>query len=199
MKNIPIFLALLWAAGCAKSSYEHAQFAPPTFASFEAQQVAPKFQTDLYLHTAKLGKKYPKRTVQIGYLYSYAADAKRVEREIGLPASLTIAVAMLETGYGQSGICTRSANHFNIKKGDGWSGQTYADQRGVLWRAYSSPSESFDDFGSFILKRVPHLIAAPTPANFAKTGYAGYRGTVQYAAALQSIIDCYELVELFKN
>ena len=159
----------------------------------------PKFHIALHLHTAKLGKKYPKRSVQIGYLYSYAADAVRVERETGLPASLTMAVAMLETGYGGSGICISSANHFNIKKGDGWVGRTYTVSRGVRWRAYSSPSDSYDDFGAFILKRVPHLIANPTPANFAKTGYAGYRGTKQYAAALQSIIDCYELVELFQN
>lgn len=194
MKSITFVVLTFWAAACAKQSY----FVPPTIVSFEAAAALPKFDTKLHQHTAALGKKYPKRTVQIGYIYTHAAHALAVQHEYGVPAELTLAVSIFETGFGQSSIATRAANFFNIKKGDGWDGAVYIDGRGVKWRQYRDMQHSFDDFGRFILKRVPHLLANPTPEAFAATGYAGQQGKKQYAAALHSIIQAYELVELFK-
>lgn len=196
MKQL-LFLAALFAASCAPRPVQSG-LTLPNFASFEAQQSAPKFETDLILHVAELSKKYPKRAVQIGYIYSYASVALAVQHEYGIPAELTLAVAGIETGFGQSSICMQSGNHFNIKKGDGWRGLVHTDGRGVQWRKYRNTRESYEDFGAFILARAPHIIASPTPENFAATGYAGRVGRKQYAAALHSIMQVYGLQKLFE-
>ncbi len=80
-----------------------------------------------------------------------------------IPASITIAQAILESGNGNSGLSREGLAHFGIKCGSAWAGKTYyADateenedgtmriERGTCWRAYDSIEDSFEDHSKLL-------------------------------------------------
>ncbi len=74
----------------------------------------------------------------------------------GVPASITLAQGMLESGYGQSELCQKSNNHFGIKCKENWTGdKVYHDDdaRGECFRAYTSAAESYKDHSEFLKTR----------------------------------------------
>jgi hypothetical protein len=56
----------------------------------------------------------PNFTVQ-SYVSKYRLIAQLESHRSGIPASIILAQAILESGYGNSNLCTRSNNHFGIK------------------------------------------------------------------------------------
>jgi flagellum-specific peptidoglycan hydrolase FlgJ len=160
----------------------------------------PSFDALVLQHTHYLRHRFKQgHALAIAYIYNYAAAARRVEREFGIPAEITIAVGMLESRFGGSNIAICSRNHFGIKRGDGWQGAVFVCQRGKEWRAYATVEASYTGFGEFIQQRVPEFIAAPSVEAFAATGYAGGgRKAKEYAALLNKIITRYELRDLFQ-
>jgi uncharacterized protein YraI len=92
--------------------------------------------------------------------------AQRGWREFGVPPSVTIAQAILESGWGMSGLASRDRNYFGIKCFSGKYGtiasgcHTYKTQEcdkagkcfntSASFRTYSSVTNSFRDHGSFL-------------------------------------------------
>lgn len=77
----------------------------------------------------------------------------------GIPASIKLAQAILESGSGQSTLAKKANNHFGIKCGGSWKGKTYHkkdDERRMgirvksCFRAYASPEESFTAHTKFL-------------------------------------------------
>jgi len=78
-------------------------------------------------------------------------------KRTGIPASITLAQAMIESDYGRSSLARDANNYFGIKCHDGWTGPTVKhndDKRNECFRKYSKPEESFFDHSDF-LKSVP--------------------------------------------
>ncbi|MFT5581909.1 MAG: hypothetical protein ACI9G9_001171 [Psychromonas sp.] len=74
--------------------------------------------------------------------------------EHGIPASITIAQGILESGAGTSKLATKGKNHFGIKCND-WSGKKMYhddDKKRECFRVYSSAEESFIDHSLFLKK-----------------------------------------------
>lgn len=74
-----------------------------------------------------------------------------------IPASITLAQGILESGSGRSDLAVRANNHFGIKCSDGYKGKTYHkddDKKHDCFRVYSTPDESFRDHSLFLLR--PH-------------------------------------------
>lgn len=158
------------------------------------------FNAKMLQHVAALNAKHKHgHGAAIGYIFSHAHRARRVEAAFGIPAEIVLAVAILESDKGGSNIAICAANHFGIKRGDGWDGPTFTCGRGKAWRAYSSVEASYMDFGRYITERAPRFVNSPTPEAFAQTGYAGRGKSKVYAALLRSIIERYELRELFNQ
>lgn len=80
-----------------------------------------------------------------------------------IPASITIAQAILESGDGNSGLARKGKNHFGIKCHSSWTGEKiYLDTReenndgssrtekGACFRKYGDISLSFDDHSKFL-------------------------------------------------
>jgi len=73
-----------------------------------------------------------------------------------IPASITLAQGILESGNGNSSLARKANNHFGIKCHKGWNGKTYHmddDTKNECFRKYSGPYESFKDHSIFLSTR----------------------------------------------
>lgn len=90
------------------------------------------------------------------YIERYHAIAIRKMQEFKIPASITLAQGILESGSGNSALARQANNHFGIKCHRGWEGNTYYmddDEKNECFRAYASPEESFHDHSLFLTLR----------------------------------------------
>ena len=120
-----------------------------------------------------------------------------------VPASITLAQGIFESGAGQSELTRRSNNHFGIKC-HGWTGRTvYKDDDAAneCFRAYDNAFESFEDHSRFLAtgQRYRSLFSLKTTdykgwARGLKA--AGYATNPQYANRLIELIQLYRLYEL---
>lgn len=93
------------------------------------------------------------KTPQEKYIEKYAPLAVSEMYRSGVPASITLAQGMLESGNGQSELARMSNNHFGIKCHNNWKGgKVYYDDdaKGECFRKYSHPSESYRDHSDFL-------------------------------------------------
>jgi flagellum-specific peptidoglycan hydrolase FlgJ len=131
-----------------------------------------------------------------------ASDAIKSQRETGVPASVTMAQAILESGWGKSGLSTQANNFFGIK-GKGPAGSVTMRTREVFngqstyinapFRKYNSPAESFADHGRFFTqnKRYATAMQHTNDAHrFAREiARAGYATDPKYASMLSGLIN----------
>ena len=78
------------------------------------------------------------------YIERYASIAVSEMYRSGIPASITLAQGMLESGNGRSELALKSNNHFGIKCHNGWKGgKVYHDDdaKGECFRKYDDPAE----------------------------------------------------------
>ena len=139
------------------------------------------------------------------YIDQYKDIAIEEMRRWKIPASITLAQGLFESGAGQSELARRGNNHFGIKC-NGWNGRKVYhddDARNECFRAYDSPYESFEDHSRFLVdgRRYRSLF------NLKTTDYkgwarglkaAGYATNPQYADKLIEIIQLYKLYEYDK-
>lgn len=126
----------------------------------------------------------------------------------GVLASLTIAQAILESGWGKSGLTVKANALFGIKAGSSWKGKVYSAQTQecydgatyttitALFRAYDSWAESVADHSALLTE------AARYKAVIGERDYktacraikaAGYATDPQYADKLIQLIESYKL------
>lgn len=87
------------------------------------------------------------------YLQSYAQYAIDEQIRTGIPAAITLAQGIHESGAGLGDLATRSNNHFGIKCKTGWNGDKVFhddDERGECFRAYACVADSYRDHSDFI-------------------------------------------------
>ena len=118
----------------------------------------------------------------------------------GIPASITLAQGILESGNGNSRLAKEANNHFGIKCSTEWKGETILqddDNKDDCFRVYQSPEESFRDHTEFLKrKRYAPLFELDKNdyrgwANGLKT--AGYATNPRYAELLISLVERYDL------
>ena len=120
-----------------------------------------------------------------------------------IPASITLAQGLLESGAGRSDLAQRGNNHFGIKCHNGWTGPTVYfddDQRNDCFRSYKSAYESFEDHSRFLVNGQRYRSLFSLKPNDYK-GWArglkaaGYATNPKYADRLIEIIEVYKLYE----
>lgn len=120
-----------------------------------------------------------------------------------IPASITLAQGLLESGAGQSLLARGSNNHFGIKCHSDWTGATMYfddDEQGECFRAYKNARESYEDHSRFLVsgKRYRDLFSLkPTDYKGWAHGLkaAGYATNPHYANLLIELIETYKLYE----
>ena len=90
------------------------------------------------------------------YIEKYAPLAVSEMYRSGVPASITLAQGMLESGNGRSILTLKSNNHFGIKCHNNWEGGRVFyddDQKNECFRKYQHASESYRDHSDFLRYR----------------------------------------------
>lgn len=134
------------------------------------------------------------------YIEKYKDLAIRQMEQYGIPASIILAQACLESGNGNSRLAVKANNHFGIKC-NSWSGKRIYhndDKAGECFRKYNSPEDSFKDHSEFLRngKRYQSLFDLKRDdykswAHGLKA--AGYATNPKYAELLIDIIEKYQL------
>lgn len=143
-----------------------------------------------------------KNTVE-QYIDLYADAAMESMKQYGIPASIKLAQAILESGSGNGTLCRTANNHFGIKCKEEWTGETVNhtdDAPDECFRKYSSALESFNDHSEFLANRVYYknlftLDQSDYSAWAKELKKAGYATDPRYPQKLISIIERYKLYE----
>lgn len=114
----------------------------------------------------------------------------------GIPASITLAQGILESGCGESELAVNANNHFGIKCHD-WTGETYTmddDTRNECFRKYKTPEQSWIDHSEFLMSRPRYaglfkLKTTDYKAWAKGLKAAGYATNPKYADLLIKIIE----------
>lgn len=134
------------------------------------------------------------------YIEKYADMAIEQMNLYGIPASITLAQGILETGGGKSELAREGNNHFGIKCHREWDGASMLrddDKPNECFRVYRSASDSFHDHSMFLRKKRYASLFDLDPTDY--KGWArglkkcGYATDPNYAARLISIIELYSL------
>lgn len=135
------------------------------------------------------------------YINLYKDVAIAEMQRSGVPAAITLAQGMLESGYGESELCRKSNNHFGIKCKEEWTGEKVYhddDSKQECFRAYPSASESYKDHSDFLKSRPWYgflFKLDPTDYEGWAMGLkkAGYATEKDYANRLIKIINDFNL------
>ena len=135
------------------------------------------------------------------YIDNYSVIAKEEMIQYGIPASITLAQGILESGAGRAELSKKSNNHFGIKCHKGWTGEKVYhddDELQECFRKYKDPKYSFRDHSLFLTQRSRYADLF----TFKKDDYkswakglrkAGYATDPKYPQKLINIIEKYEL------
>jgi LysM repeat protein len=134
------------------------------------------------------------------YIEKYRQAAIDQMHRHHIPASITLAQALLESGAGRSYLATHANNHFGIKVGIGWTGGYVTrddDRKGEHFRKYKNVEESYEDHSLFLQQPRYKRLFSLDPQDY--KGWArglkacGYATLPTYAERLITIIETYEL------
>ena len=118
-----------------------------------------------------------------------------------IPASITLAQGILESGAGKGELCKKANNHFGIKCHVGWEGASVHhddDESQECFRKYNHPAESYRDHSLFLTTRSRYKFLFDLRENDYKSWAqglkdAGYATDPKYPAKLITIIERYKL------
>lgn len=135
------------------------------------------------------------------YIETFSEIAQYEMKAFGIPASITLAQGILESGSGKGELTRKTNNHFGIKCHTGWEGEFDFhddDERGECFRKYNHPMFSFRDHSIFLSSRSRYKFLF----NYRRDDYkkwahglrqAGYATDRKYPQKLIYLIERYNL------
>lgn len=165
----------------------------------------------LLLVMPSLNLKAQQSETQLNYINYFKDIAVQEMERTGIPASIKLAQGLLESNAGQSVLAKRANNHFGIKCGSDWQGESFYredddyDANGKLikscFRSYKNSDASFIAHSEFL--RDPRkafrygFLFRLDPMDYRNWAYglrqAGYATSPTYPESLISLIERYEL------
>lgn len=141
------------------------------------------------------------------YIKKYKDLVLESQEVYGIPASIKMAQALLESDNGNSRLATEANNHFGIKCKKEWAGESIThddDAPSECFRKYPSAQDSFKDHSEFLDKspRYEQLFNLD-PLDYKAWAYglkaAGYATNPKYPELLIKIIEDYKLYTLDRD
>lgn len=139
--------------------------------------------------------------IVFAYIDNYKTVAQANMKKYGIPASIILGQAILESGSGTGILCVQANNHFGIKCHKDWLGSSVRyddDSADECFRKYDNPIDSFRDHSLFLTGRTWYSALF----KLKKTDYkawakglkdAGYATDTQYPNKLIALIERYQL------
>ena len=137
------------------------------------------------------------------YIKKYREIAVHEMKKHHIPASITLAQGLLESGAGRGELARKANNHFGIKCGGRWNGRTVRhddDARNECFRAYKNAEDSYKDHSKFLRDGARYQFLFDLKITDYK-GWAkglknaGYATDPKYAYRLINLIELYDLYE----
>ncbi|KRL00233.1 hypothetical protein FC81_GL000131 [Liquorilactobacillus capillatus DSM 19910] len=178
-----------------------------TVSSTQTTEAALQAQLTASLNAIKNGNNAAYNTKVANFLNQILAGSVESWTKYKVLPSLTAAQAVLESGWGTSGLSAKYHNLFGIKAGSSWTGKTvtlstleyYSGSYHTVYatfRAYDSDSESIIDHAKLLAdnSRYSNLIGEKNSSSAAQKIYQdGYATDISYTSKLNSIISTYGL------
>ncbi len=134
------------------------------------------------------------------YVAAYAPMSIQQMRSYGIPASITMAQALLESSAGRSYLARKGNNHFGIKCHRSWrGGRVYRDddRRNECFRKYARVSDSYEDHSRFLQRSRYRFLYRYGKKDYRRWARglkrAGYATDPSYSRKLIELIEKYEL------
>ena len=135
------------------------------------------------------------------YILTYYPIAVEQMHKYNIPASITLAQGLLESGAGKSQLARSSNNHFGIKADNSWNGKRTSSMdngRMCYFRKYDNVRESYEDHSKFLANRTRYAFLFKLDKKdyegWAKgLKKAGYAEDKAYPTKLISLIERYDL------
>lgn len=169
------------------------------------RRVAAVLLLSILLQHVAAGPRYKWNSRYQNYIDQYKDLAIQEMFQYGIPASITLAQGLLESGAGGSELTLKGNNHFGIKC-HGWTGRAVYqddDAKGECFRAYDNAQQSYEDHSRFLKngRRYRGLFDLDRSdyrgwARGLKS--AGYATNPHYAQRLIDIIELYKLYQYDK-
>ena len=155
-----------------------------------------------FMMSSMYGQTYRWNATFQTYIDQYRDLAIQEMLKYNIPASITLAQGLLESGAGKSELATKGNNHFGIKC-NGWKGRTIHhddDLSQECFRAYDNALQSFEDHSKFLVNgsryRSLFSLKRTDYKGWAKgLKAAGYATNPAYADRLISLIELYKLYQ----
>ncbi|MCF6171004.1 MAG: glucosaminidase domain-containing protein [Bacteroidales bacterium] len=141
------------------------------------------------------------------YIDLYKDVAIKKMKEFKIPASITLAQGILESGSGNSSLAKKANNHFGIKCHKGWTGKKFYmddDEKHECFRKYKHASDSYRDHSQFLTQRGRYSFLFDYKiTDYKKWAHglkkAGYATNPKYPELLIRIIEKYHLDQYDKK
>lgn len=196
-------LSILFLASCGsnKGTVKYKRYAPKKHK--KAVVVIPQEDIDEAHQVFKRvkAKAVNPRLVTLNYVKNFAPLAIIEMKKYKIPASITLAQGILESGSGKSELSLKSNNHFGVKCHKEWNGDYVRyddDKRNECFRRYDHPIGSFKDHSLFLKSRSRYSFLFKLKKDDYK-GWAkglkkaGYATDPKYPKKLIKIIEDYQL------
>ncbi|MFD1769248.1 glucosaminidase domain-containing protein [Sphingobacterium suaedae] len=141
-------------------------------------------------------------TSGLDYIARYKDIAISEMNRYGIPASIKLAQALLESGSGNSYLAREANNHFGIKCGGVWDGRSVTrpdDHVNDCFRVYDSPEQSFHDHSQFLLRKRYEKLFMLDKDDYKGWAHglknAGYATNPRYPELLIDLIERYQLYQ----
>lgn len=141
------------------------------------------------------------------YLQIFGPIAQREMKQYKIPASITLAQGLLESGFGEGRLALEGNNHFGIKCHRTWQGEKIYhddDEKGECFRVYADAGESYRDHSLFLSERDRYAFLF----RLGKRDYkawakglkkAGYATDPKYPEKLIRLIERFDLAQYDKK
>lgn len=153
--------------------------------------------------TSSDGQPPSKQLTAEDYITQWKEVAVKKMKEHGIPASITLAQGLLESGNGNSLLARESNNHFGIKCTPDWNGgRSYHDDdaRNECFRKYKDAAQSYEDHAKFLQRSRYAALFELKPTDYKGWAHglkkAGYATDPRYPQKLIDLIERYQLHNL---
>jgi flagellum-specific peptidoglycan hydrolase FlgJ len=134
------------------------------------------------------------------YIDRFKAIAVKEMNLYGIPASITLAQGLFESGFGNGELARVANNHFGIKCTSDWKGRSYYkddDNVNDCFRVYNNPEDSYRDHSEFLKRKRYARLFELDKNDYVGWAYglkeAGYATNPQYPQLLINAVQKYHL------